>query len=116
MAVEVSDIRFTEQTDIKYKNNTYHFETGDVGTFDRSYAKKLVQRFHVAQYANKSYEVTEPEFEGVIGLKENYDEDEPVQEESDSVDYSYDELQEMAKDAGIKANQSREELEKALEV
>jgi len=114
MVHEVADVKFTEKVDLNYKGEEYNFASGDIGTFDVRYANKLSFKWQIADIVSDRYQVLDEDFEQVIGYKEPADA--PLNDENggDYSEMSYSEVQSLAKEHGIKANQSKQDLIDAI--
>lgn len=102
--VQMRDVTFTEDYSYQIDGQSYSFVEGSTVRLPRSVASRLVERYSVGRYADESVEILERDYDDEVGkVLDNA--------ESDSLeDMSYSELQDLAKENDIAANQSRDEL------
>lgn len=106
MTTTFADIKLTETVEnYMYENKEYNFEQGDVVSLPKHTANRFVNKWGYAKYEKAPYEVLDEEYEAVVGRIRNKGEDE----------LSYNELQDVAKENDVPANQSREDIEAALD-
>ncbi len=99
-----TDIKFTEDVEnYRYEDEDYTWNKGDVVSLPRHTAYKFVNKWNRAEWAKPPYEVRDEDYDAVVGR---------VKDQEGG--YSYDELQDLAKENDVKANQSREDLEEEL--
>jgi hypothetical protein len=104
-----ADIRFTETVEHRYEGENYTFEEGCVYALPRHTAGKFVNNWGRAEWTTRSpYEVKDIDYDDVLCREREAD-----NEDEDA--YGYRELQQLAKDTDIAANQPEEELREALE-
>jgi len=103
------DIKMTEDiTGYTYENKEYNWEKGDIVSLPYHTASRFVNKWNQAEWAKEPYEVRDEDYEHVLGAENKESEKMAVEE------HSYEELQQVAKEHDIKANQSRDELVKKL--
>lgn len=103
MAVDVQRVVFDESADLRYEGTDYKFREGDEAVLRHNYARKVAYNWNLAHTVGEVYELVQDEYEEVKGKVES-------EEES----YEYQELQGLAKEHDIPANQSADELREAL--
>jgi len=122
MTTTFADIELTEDTDYYFEHENYSWKEGDVVSLPRHTARKFVHNWDKAKWTDtEKYEVRDEEYDEVAARVRNRDEGEPKGEKPKDLpemkleDMSYNQMQEYAKEKGIKANQSKEDLYEALE-
>jgi len=104
-----TDIRFTETVEHRYEGENYTFEEGGVYALPRHTAGKFVNKWGMAEWTSRApYEVKDIDYDDVLCRERDVD-------EAEGEVYGYRDLQQVAKDTEIAANQPEEDLREALE-
>jgi len=111
MTTTFADIKLTEDTEYRFENQKYSWNKGDVISLPQHTARKFVHNWDMAEWTDRTnYEIRDEEYEEIAARVRNKNKDNDSKNEK-----SYNELQEIAQEHDVKANQSRENIEAALD-
>jgi len=112
MTTTFADIKLTEDVQYHFENNDYEWSEGDVVSLPRHTARKFVHNWDLADWTEtKHYEVREDEYEEVAARVRNSEDG----DDDGSDEHGYGELQEIAKENNVAANQSAQDIKAELD-
>jgi len=106
-------LKAKENFNYKFGGEVHEFSEGDVFSVDKSLANIFINDVGKASKMGRIYEVEDADTRIITPDVDQEGEEEP--EKEDEKELGYRDLQKIAKEHDISANQSKDELKKALE-